>query len=317
MKFKFFTRHGRRAVASGKKQHRPLITFKGEEGKRPRQFLIGAGAVVLLLLLANALRVEPSLMASAEVATVHDNGVLKVGVRTDIPGMSLEGEGLEYALAELLGEKILSADEKWDKRQDAVKFIPVTPMTASAKLTDGTVDMLFCMMPKGGSSSFAYSSSYYDDPCRFVFRKGEGQRSVKNITVGFLQSASTSGLYVPTGIYETMVDNYVEAHPDDGLITTYKYNDDTIDLSYASYDELFDALRDGEVDAIVLNDLMLNKLDSKGEFDRSEVILGNISYAAATSTATPALTSLMDVLLDDLRDGGTLEALYLRYGLQR
>ena len=237
--------------------------------------------------------------------------------RTDIPGMSLEGEGLEYALAELLGEKILSADEKWDKRQDAVKFIPVTPMTASAKLTDGTVDMLFCMMPKGGSSSFAYSSSYYDDPCRFVFRKGEGQRSVKNITVGFLQSASTSGLYVPTGIYETMVDNYVEAHPDDGLITTYKYNDDTIDLSYASYDELFDALRDGEVDAIVLNDLMLNKLDSEGEFDRSEVTLGNISYAAATSTATPALTSLMDVLLDDLRVGGTLEALYLRYGLQR
>jgi len=316
MKFRLFTRHGRRTVTNGKKQHRPLITFKGEEGKRPRQVLIGAGVFVLLILLANALRVEPSLLSSAEVATVHDNGILKVGVRTDMPGMSLDGDGLEYALAELLGERILSADEKWDRRQDAVKFIPVTPMTAAAKLTDGTVDMLFCMMPKGGSTGFAYSSSYYEDPCRFVFRKGEGQRAVKNIKVGFLQSASTSGLYVPTGVYETMLDSYLETHPEDGLITTYKYNEDTIDLSYASYDELFDALRDGEVDAIVLNDLTLNKLDGEGEFDRSAVTLGNISYAAAASSATPALTSLMDVLLEELRQNGTLSRLYAQHGLK-
>lgn len=313
MRMKLFTRHGRRPNL--KKRIRRLITLKGEEGKRPRRILIAVGAALLLLILANALRAEPSLMSSAEVATVHDNGVLRVGVRTDMPGMAYEGEGLEIALAQILAERILSYDDGWTGERDAVELVPVTSMTVASKLNDGSIDVAIAMMPRNATSAYAYSSAYYVDTCRFVTRAGEGDREIKNMKIGYLQSASTSGLYVPTACFSARLSAYLEEHPDDGLITTYAYNEEKISYAYASFGELFGALLSGEVDAIVMSDLYLDKYEDEYDFDRSETILGAYSYAVASSSSAPALASLADMMLSDLRADGTLDALYRQYGL--
>ena len=313
MRLKLFSRHGRRL--NQKKRGRRLITFNGEEGKRPRQILIAAGAVLLLLILVSALRVEPSLMSSAEVATVHDNGVLRVGVRTDMPKMAYEGAGLEIELAELLAERILSYDDAWTGERDAVELVPVTAMTVAAKLNDGSIDVAIAMLPRNATSAYAYSTAYYVDTCRFVTRAGEGSRPIKNMKIGYLQSASTSSLYVPTACFSARLNAYLEEHPEDGLVTTYKYNEETISYAYASFGELFEALLAGEVDAIVMSDLYLDKYEGEYEFDRSETVLGAYSYAVASSSSAPALASLADVMLSDLRADGTLDALYQKYGL--
>ena len=310
---KLFVRRGHRPRQ--KKHGRSLLTFKGEEGKRPRQILIGVGALLLLLLLMSVFRAEPSLMSSAEVATVHDNGVLRVGVGTDMPGMAYEGEGLEIELAEMLAERILSYDAAWTGERDAVELVPVTSMTVASKLNDGSIDVAIAMMPRNATSAYSYSSAYYGDICRFVTRPGEGGRVIKNIKIGYLQSASTSELYVPTACFSARLSAYLEEHPDDGLITTYKYNEETISYAYASFDELFAALRSGEVDAIVMSDLYLDKYEGTYEFDRSETILGVYSYAIASASTAPALASLGDIMLSELREDGTLDALYQKYGL--
>ncbi len=315
MKVKLFTRRARRKKPEKQKHGHSLLTFKGEEGKRPRQILAAAGAALFLLLLASALRVEPSLIASAEVATVHDNGVLRVGVRTDMPKMAFDGEGLEVELAAAIAERILAYDEDWTGRQDAVELVPVSSMTVGAKLTDGSIDIAIAMMPRGGSTSFSYSSAYYEDACRFVTRPGEGGRPIRNMKVGWLQSAATSGLYVPTSCFSDMLTAYLEAHPEDGLTTTYNYNEEEISYAYASYGELFGALHAGEVDAILLSDLYLDKFEGEYEFDRSATTLGVFSYAVACSSSGPALASLSDVILNDLREDGTMDALYRKYGL--
>ena len=313
MRKKLFSRHSWRLKQ--KKRGRRLITFKGEEGKRPRQIVAAVGVLLVVIILANALRVEPSLMSSAEVATVHDNGVLRVGVRTDMPGMAFEGDGLEIALAQLLAERILSHDEAWTGERDAAELVPVTSMSVASKLNDGSIDVAIAMMPRNASSAYSYSNAYYVDTCRFVTRAGEGGREIKNMKIGWLQSASTSGLYVPSACFNARLKAYLEEHPDDGLITTYKYNEETISYAYASYDELFGALLSGEVDAIVLSDLYLDKYEGEYEFDRSETVLGAFSYAVASSSSAPALASLADVLLSELRADGTLDALYQKYGL--
>ena len=317
MRVKLFVRRGHRqkALKSQKQKGRRLITFKGEEGKRPRRILAGVCAFILLIFILRAMRMEPSLMASAEVATVHDNGVLRVGVRTDMPGMALDGEGLEVELATILAERILSYDEDWTGFQDAVELVPVTAMSVGSKLNDGSIDVAIAMMPRGGSSSYAYSTAYYVDTCRFVTRLGEENRPIKDMTIGWLQSATVSGMYVPTSCFNSILNAYLEAHPEDGLITKFKFNDDDITYTYASYDELFAALLAGKVDAIVLSDLYLDKYAEQYAVGRSDTVLGTISYSVATSTSTPALASIADMVLSDLRESGALMALYAKYGL--
>lgn len=313
MKLKLFTRHGARQKP--KKHGHLLLTFKGEEGKRPRRILFAVCGVVVLLILINALRVEPSLMASAEVATVHDHGVLRVGVHTDMPNMAFEGAGLEVELAEILAERILSYDDAWTGERDAVELVPVTSMTVAAKLNDGSIDVAIAMMPRNASSAYAYSSAYYVDTCRFVLRAGEGGRPIKNMKVGYLQSASTSTLYVPTACFSARLTAYLEEHPDDGLVTKYSYNEESIAYAYASFAELFEALLAGEVDTIVMSDLYLDKYEDTYAFDRSETVLGAYSYAVASSSSAPALASLADMVLSELRADGMLDAMYTKYGL--
>ena len=64
-----------------------------------------------------------------------------------------------------------------------------------------------------------------------------------------------------------------------------------------------------------MSDLYLDKYEGIYEFDRSETILGVYSYAVASASTAPALASLGDIMLSELREDGTLDALYQQYGL--
>ena len=70
--------------------------LKGEQGKKLRRALIIAGAAAAVILLALLLRPEPVLMNSAEIANIWNKGVLRVGLRYDVPGLAENGTGLEW-----------------------------------------------------------------------------------------------------------------------------------------------------------------------------------------------------------------------------
>jgi putative glutamine transport system substrate-binding protein len=291
-----------------------LITFRGEDGKKPRRVLAVALGVLAVIVLAFLFRAEPVLMNSAEVATVWDHGVLRVGVRTDVPGMAENGEGYETELAALLADKIMSANPDWDGTT-AVELVPVTPMDVSAKLSDGSIDVAICLMPAGVSDTCAYSRAYYTDAVYFLTLPGEESRAIKNIRIGCIQNASSTSLYVPSGAVYNVLTAYIDAHPDDGLATTTESGTVKRNITvYASYEDLFKGLESGEVQAVVLNGLMLQKYAVQYSFGISPTKAGSIDYAVACLAENAALASVADLMLADMEQDGTLEAMKTKYG---
>lgn len=295
--------------AEKKKHGKRLFTLRGEKGKLPRRVLIAAGVAVLLLLMTRLFRAEPMALSSAEIATIWDNGVLRVGVRSDVPGMGENGTGLETELAALLAQRIMSADADWTGGT-AVELVEVTSMNVAVKLTDGDIDAAICLMPKGAFSGYSYSSSYYTDPIYFLARRGEGGVSITSSTViGYIQSASSTSLYVPTGAMYNALSAYITARAEEGFTLA----DNTV--KYASYDELFRALEGGDVDVVVLTGIMAAKYADTYSFSVCSGQLGSIDYALACLSDNSAVAAVMDTMLSEMRADGTLEALKAEYGL--
>ncbi|HWQ57695.1 MAG TPA: transporter substrate-binding domain-containing protein [Clostridia bacterium] len=297
------------------KRGRALFTLRGEEGKVPRRVLAGIAAVVALIVILRSLRAEPVLMSSAEIATVWDHGVLRVGVRTDVPKMGQEGEGLEVELAKLLAEKIMSADPAWSGTTPT-ELVEVSAMDVAAKLTDGTIDVAVCLMPRGANAEYAYSRAYYTDEIVFLTRPGEENTPIKYITLGCIQNASSTSLYVPSGAVYNALTAYVDAHPDDGLSTVDEDGTSTRNIvSYASYEDLFKALESGEVDAVAFSSLLAEKYADSYAFGISPVAAGAVEYAFACLAEQSAIASVADVMLADMEQDGSLTGLKIKYGL--
>ena len=284
-----------------------LSFFKGEKGRLPRRIALGLAALIAVLLIANALRPEPLLMNSAEVATVWDYGALRVGLRNDVPGMSENGEGLETELAALLSERILSYNKSWTGDNIPLDVVSVNAMTVAARLSDGSIDAALCLMPAGANSAYAYSSSYYSDPCRFLVLPGNEGKPLVNMTLGCIQSASGTNLYIPSGAVYNKLASYITDHPEDGLGEK--------PVGFASYEDLFRALDAGAVDAIYLNGLMMKKYPETEAYAVHPADGGSLSYAVATLAANSAIATLADMMLTEMKETGALDALLKKHGL--
>ena len=79
------------------------FTLIGDEGKPWRRAIAIAAGVLLLLVALIFGRAETQLMSSAEVKTVQERGVLRIGVIPDMPGAELEKE---------LGVKLFEKDSR-------------------------------------------------------------------------------------------------------------------------------------------------------------------------------------------------------------
>lgn len=295
--------------AEKKKHGKRLFTLRGEKGKRPRRVLVVVAVVALLIVMTQLLRAEPMALSTAEIATIWDNGVLRVGIRSDVPGMGEDGAGLEAELAALLAERIMGADADRSSGT-AVELVDVTSMNVAVKLTDGDIDAAICLMPKDAFSGYSYSSSYYTDPIYFIAKEGgEDVKITKTTVIGYIQSASSTSLYVPTGCMYNALSSYIEARKDDGF--TMSGNT----AKFASYDELFRALDSGRADVIVLTGIMAAKYEDQYSFSVCGEQLGTVDYAVACLSDNSAVAAVADMMLSEMRADGTLDALKQKYGL--
>ena len=278
------------------------ITFVGDDGRLWRGVAVVAGIVLFLVILIVISRPEPQLMASAEIQSVEARGILRVGVREGMIGLSSDGDGLEVALARALADRMLPDISG----ESAVKLVTVTSATAGARLDDATVDVVFALLEKDASPQYLYSDAYYTDTARFVMPEGKGSDPLYNITVGCLQPTAwmTSSDKLPSA-GQTLLDAYVTAHPSDGIKTR----------TFASYDDMLLALQSGEIGAAVMTDLYLQKYSEGYAFSVSPTPLGSVDYAMACTTDCPAFVELFNLLLSEMNADGSLAALYAQYGL--
>ena len=286
----FFSGRNRRIR---KKHTRPVIMLKGEQGKKLRRALIIAGAAAAVILLALLLRPEPVLMNSAEIANVWNNGVLRVGLRNDVPSLAENGTGLEWEIAQALAERIMSNSDDYTGDIPALEAVEVTSMSVGAKLRDGSIDAAICLMPSGANAAYAYSRAYYDDPCYILVKPGNENADMSKLKVGCIQSASSSNLYVPSGATRNLLFSYYSDYKDSGY--------DTASITgYASYTDLFDALDKGQVDAIAINELMLNKYGEGRAYAKHTADIGTLHYAVATLSTNSAIATVADMLLSEM-----------------
>lgn len=275
---------------------RSPVTLVGDEGKPYRTALAVLLGVVLLIIVALAGREEPQLMASAEVLSLQDRGVLRVGVRYDIPGLGGPEGGLEHDLARLLAQRVLPEADP----STSLELIEVNAMTLGPKLDDGGVDAVIALAASPMAAKYSYSTPYYSDPCLLVALTGTPSFVLKNMEIGMVQSNR-----IRESPEHLLFKSYSVAHPSLGLK----------EKTYASYPDMLDALVKGEVRAVLLTDLYAKRYAQSYPITATAFSFGTVDYAVCAASDSSVLAQIGTILLNELAaDGGLLE-LYQANGL--
>ncbi len=274
---------------------RMKVTFVGDEGKPWRVMAAVLAGILLLTVLLMTSAMEPQLMSTPEILSVQEKGTLRVGVRYDIGGLGSKEGGLTQELAALLAERVLGTDA-----ESSLQLVEVTSMTGTTQLDDGSVDVVIALMDSRMASRYFYSHSYYTDPCRLVAKKGIGSFTLNGATIGYVQS---NPLY--TTIEDYLLSQYMDENSEVNLIKK----------KYASYPDMLDGLTRGEVDAVVMTGVCVEKYSEKYEIAQTEFSLGDAQYAVMCASDTTVFAQLADLMLDELKESGQMDALYQKYGL--
>ncbi|MEA5059733.1 MAG: transporter substrate-binding domain-containing protein [Candidatus Pelethousia sp.] len=272
------------------------ITFVGDEDKPYRTALLVLAAVVFVLILALAGREEPQLMSSAEVLSLQERGVLRVGVRYDMPGIAGPDGGLEQELAQLLAQRILpDADPA-----ASLDLVEVNAMTLGPKLDDGGVDIAIAMASSSMASKYSYSIPYYSDPCLLVARTGTPSFVLESMEIGVVQS------------------NRIRVSPEYSLLKAYSASHASLGLkekAYASYPDMLDALVRGEVRAVLLTELFATRYAQSYPITATAFSFGTVDYAICAASDSSAFAQISTLLLEELKADNKLLALYQAHGL--
>lgn len=266
------------------------FTLVGDEGKPWRRGIAAAAGVLILAAALIFGRAEAQLMSSAEVKTIQERGVLRIGVIPDMPGMELEKE---------LGRRIAAKLLPDAAPESRVDFRDVTTMTAGTNIDDGTVDIVIAHMASQMSAKYTYSDSYYTEECILVVKNGTSAFALKNFTVGYIQS------------------NKLRKTAEDITLTDYLAANGSLGIEkkgYASYPDMLSALERGEIGGAVLPRQVFNELRTQYPITETTLVIGTIDYKVMCPGDSTVLSELASMVIKEMRDSGELEQLYAQYG---
>lgn len=274
---------------------RVSFTLVGDEGRPWRRAIAAGVGLLVVILLAMFGGTEIQLMSTPEVKTIQERGVLRVGVRYDMPGLNGE-DGLEEALARRIAERILPEGDT----ENSLELVEISSITGRTKLDDGTVDMVIAMMSSSMASGYYYSSSYYSDECILAVKSGTSSFALKNFTVGLIQTNS-----LRNSPEEALVDSFCESN--NSFVITKR--------SYPSYDDLLNGLEKGEVGGIAVTRLNFSQLSSQYDIVPTSLSFGSVDYCVMTASDNSTLAAIADMVITELWKSGEMDELHAKYGL--
>lgn len=299
-------------IRGRKRRNGSGITLRGEKGRTARIVLYCAIALVITAVTIFLNRPKDQLMSTAEMRRISDRGVLVVGVRDDIPGFAMNGEGLEIELARSFADYLLPETEAGA----AAKLIIVSGQTAATKLSDGSIDVAIALMQKGASSKYSYSYPYYTDRCVVVMKPDAEEKPLNEMLLGYVQNTAGANVLTSyineheTKVQPSFIDRLRRRTPElpaDAVVFNKK--------AFASYPDLLDALNGGVIDGAVLTGVYLERYGADYELKVHSTGLGTVEYAITASADEPAIARLADVFIYELERSGKLDALLDKYGL--
>ena len=217
---------------------------------------------------------------------------LVVGVKTDVPGLSYqdpetgEWSGLEVELAYNVGCALFGVNR--DEVTDMVELVGVTVADREEKLENGDIDLMLATytITDERAEKFALSDSYYTDYIGIMVRyTATDANSLGSDNINSLADLDGKVIGVPKNA-TTRADmlNYIET------ANTLKVSPRFAE--YSSYEQLFKALKNGDIDAMSVDVSILN-----GYVDSTTKILGDRfagqHYGAAV---LPEHAGLLDIV---------------------
>ncbi len=239
---------------------------------------------------------------SASAATLPDDvqaivkrGELRVGVKSDVPGFSMQDLSGDYAGMEVdLSRKIAEA---MGLKPDKVAFTAVTAKTRGQLLDNGDIDMVlatFTITPER-KNIWNFSSAYYTDAVSLLVKKNGGVKNYADLTGKLIGVAEGS----------TSKDALIAAAKENGVTLTDTDNIQT----FPDYPSIKAALDAGQVQAFCVDGSILS-----GYLDPSTEILTTVrfapqDYGVATKLSNKGLASFVEELIVKWLADGTIDAI--------
>lgn len=230
------------------------------------------------------------------------SGTLKVGVRSDIAGMSQLNEangkyyGLEVDIAEEMASRMGYA---------GCEYATVTPDSRKEDLLDGNVDCLVACYSASDKrrENFDFSPAYYEDHIVLVCENSSFISKVEDLkggVFGTLAGANTAAYLANNLTQRGFTDGRVLAANADNTDVSF----DTWHLyEYESYSALSDALECGEVDAMAADGAIARAYLNDERSILSDYEAADQDYAVATQKGSDLSQKVADAIQSMLDDG--------------
>lgn|GEM_PF-1662516 len=264
--------------------------------------VLGAAAIVVLaIVLALLLQPAPDPFETAEIAAILDRGVLRAGVREDVPSFGFadaDGNrlGLEVDLASLLAARIFGTPE--------VEFTAVNFNTMPAKLRRAQLDCCVALAQTGMSTSLVYSEPYYTDAVAIMVRLDspyEQPADLAGRTIGCINRDGSNMRYAARNAL------YAFAEQQSPKCTV---------VEYASSADMMADLASGELDGVCMEYALLFSFFSAEAHRILPQAIGTISYSIAFQPGSEALVRVANDMIANMRADGSLDALLAKWSLE-
>ena len=232
----------------------------------------------------------------AGVQEIVDRGVLRVGVKQDLPNFGYrDPESNQYTGMEVEIAKKVAAELGVD-----IEFTPVTAQTRGALLDNGQLDMVIATftITEERKELYNFTTPYYTDAVGFLVRKDSNIQSsweaLDGLTIGVTQGSIQWGLLEEIAAEKGIELNFREL---------------------GSNSEVVVALAAHRVDAFSIDQSILSAFLGKTnvlldlQYQPSE-------YGIVTKKSNTDLATYLDGLVEDWTEDGTLQAIYDDFGLK-
>lgn len=236
--------------------------------------------------------------SGSAVQKIKDNGVLKVGVKVDVPKFGYKNpdtgeiEGFEIDIAKQVAKKILGDESK-------IELQGVTAKTRGPLLDNGEIDMVAATftITEERKKSYNFSEPYLTDGVGLLVKKDAGYTCLKDLdgkTIGVAQSSTTK-----KALEEEAANQGIKL----------KFSE------LSSYPELKAALDSKRIDCFSVDASILN-----GYVDDSSVILDDRynpqEYGIASKLDNKDLAEEINGVIKDMKTSGELDKLIDKWGIK-
>jgi putative glutamine transport system substrate-binding protein len=274
--------------------------MKGE--RKMKKLLALLMTVTMIFALAACSSSDSSSTSGSTGRTPEDiasSGVLKVGVKTDVPGFGLldtasgEYSGIEIDLAYKIAEEL---------GIENVEFVPVTAATRGQLLDSGDIDMVAATftITDERKMSWNFTTPYYTDAVSLLVKNDSGIDGVADLAdkVIGVATGSTSMVALTAAAAESGVE-----------LTDNNFSE------LATYPEIKSALDAGRVDAFCVDGSIL-----AGYVDDTCHIVESIrfspqEYGLATKLSNTAWAEYLDNLINGWLEDGTIDQIIADNGV--